>query len=216
MGACHACSGSGAVGCLLLLEQGSNPLAAPAMGEPLLQGDCKMDLAEAEAQLAKCAKLNQLCFVDCFSFLTSHQTNTTLGPEQKLGIPLLFLPFLACPFPTCPAPCRTPQGPHSRCSSPAENASWLRELGSMVPRDEGLGLPGEQWLSQWPQPGTQETEWFSLWGCPCSRDFLKPSRGCFKSKYCKALPGRHLVSRKKKIPWKAILVSHESQVENFS
>lgn len=81
-------------GCLLLLlQQGSSPLAEPAMGELLLQGDCKMDLAEAEAQRAKCAKLNQLCFVDCFSFLTSHQTNTTLGPEQKLRIPLLFLPF---------------------------------------------------------------------------------------------------------------------------
>lgn len=55
VGACPGCSGAGAVGCLLLLEQGSSPLAAPVMGEPLLQGDCKMDLAEAEAQHAKCA-----------------------------------------------------------------------------------------------------------------------------------------------------------------
>lgn len=70
MGACHGHSGAGAVGCLLLLERGSSPLAAPVMGELLLQVDCKMDLAEAEAQHAKFTKLNQLCFVDwvCFFF----------------------------------------------------------------------------------------------------------------------------------------------------
>lgn len=66
VGACPGCSGPG--GCLLLLERSSSPLAAPVMGEPLLQGDCKMDLAEAEAQHAKCAKLNQHCLVDCFFF----------------------------------------------------------------------------------------------------------------------------------------------------
>lgn len=68
----------------------------------------------------------------------------------------------------------------------------------MVPRDEGLGLPGEQRLSQWLQPGTQEPEWLSLYSCPCSRDFLKQSRGCFKSNCCRALPGLHLASRGEK------------------
>lgn len=67
----------------------------------------------------------------------------------------------------------------------------------MVPRDGGLGLPGEQRPSQWPQPDTLEPEWSSLRGCPCSRDFLKPSRGCFKCKHCKALPGLPLASREK-------------------
>lgn len=122
VGTCHGCSGAGAVGCLLLLEQGSSPLAAPAMGEPLLQGDCKMDLAEAEAQHAKCAKLNQLCFVDCFSFLTSHQTNTALGPEQKLGIPFLFLSV-----PHLSSPLQDPTGPPQLLQQLSrKNALWLR------------------------------------------------------------------------------------------
>lgn len=74
----------------------------------------------------------------------------------------------------------------------------------------GLGLPREQCLSQQPQPGTQEPEWFFLWGCPCTRDFLQPSRGCLKSKYCKALPGLHLTSRgEKKYPGK-LFWSHMS------
>lgn len=202
VGACPECSGAGAVGCLMPLKRGSSPSAAPAMGEPLLQGDCKMDLAEAEAQQAKYTKLNQLCFEDWGFFFTSHQTNTTLGPEQKLGIPLLVLPFP-----------RLGQPSHFPLSSPLQDPTWPPQLleqhgrkmncgsmglGSMVPRDEGLGLPGEQQLSQWPQPGTLEPAWLSLWGCPCSRHFLKLSGRCFKSKHCKTLPGLPLASREKK------------------
>lgn len=135
-------------------------------------------------------------------FFTSHQTNTTLGPEQKLGIPLLVLPFP-----------RLGQPSHFPLSSPLQDPTWPPQpleqhrrkmncgsmgLGSMVPRDEGLGLPGEQQLSQWPQPGTLEPAWLSLWGCPCSRHFLKPSGRCFKSKHCKTLPGLPLGSRGEK------------------
>lgn len=135
VGACPGCSGAG--GCLLLLERSSSPLTAPAIGEPLLQGDCKMNLAEAEAQRDKCSKLNHLCFVDCLFFLSQAIKQTPLWGLSRSWEFLLCLCFSpACPFPTCPAHCRIPQGSYSCCSStavkcivaPWDPARWSRGL----------------------------------------------------------------------------------------
>lgn len=69
-GGCGWVHAMGAVGLGLWVPAAAGerlqPFGSTSNGRALLQGDCKMHLAEAEAQHAKCAKLNQLCFVDCF------------------------------------------------------------------------------------------------------------------------------------------------------